>query len=133
MSSPAYYLDLAAKAREQAGSKGTEEARALLSGADALCLAAELMREPGPRQGEQGEAIRALIRDYEARGEAAYTAMYDARDHDVKDFKDDALFYLARATELAQAMELAADAARLRARSDNIMGVYGSQFRGVFR
>lgn len=129
----AYYEDLAAQTREQAKTGTPDEAKRLLLKAQALSHAGDLMRQSGPRDGEQGQAIRELIRDFEARGEAAYTAMYDARDHDVKDFKDDALFYLARAFELAQAMELAADAARLRARSDNIMGVYGSQFRGVFR
>ena len=133
MSVPAYYEDLAVQAREQARTKPPQEAEALLLRAHALCHAAELMREPGPRDGKRAEAILELIRDYEARGEAAYTAMYDARDHDVKDLKDDALFYLARAAELAQALGLAADDARLRARSENIMGVYGSQFRGVFR
>lgn len=50
-----------------------------------------------------------------------------------EDFKDDALFYLARTIEVAEALGLAEDEARLRARVDNIMGVYNSQFRGNWR
>ena len=70
---------------------------------------------------------------WEARAEAAYAAMYDAPDHDQKDLKDDALLYLARAIEIADALGLAADAARLKARESNIMGVWNSQFRPVRR
>ncbi len=73
------------------------------------------------------------MRDFEARAEAAYTAMYDARSHEEKDLKDDACFYLARAAEIADAMGLNEEAVRLRARSDNIAGVYNSQFRYVGR
>lgn len=133
VSVPAYYEDLAAQAREDAKTRPADEAGALLSKAQVLSQAAELMRKPGPRADDQAEGLRELIRDYEARAEAAYSAMYDARSYDVKDFKDDALFYLARAIELAEALEMAQDATRLRARSENISGVYGSQFRGVFR
>lgn len=67
--------------------------------------------------------------DWEARAEAAYAAMYDARDHDAKDLKDDALFALARALEAAEALGLDEDAARLKARQANIMGVWSSQYR----
>jgi hypothetical protein len=74
-----------------------------------------------------------LMADYEARAEAAYTAMYDAPSWDEKDLKDDALFYLARAIEVADALGLEADSERLKARVANIMGVYNSQFRGNFR
>jgi hypothetical protein len=76
---------------------------------------------------------RELMMDYERRAEAAYAAMYDAPDHDQKDLKDDALFYLARAIEAAETLNLAEDAARLKARVDNIMGVYNSQFRYIGR
>ncbi len=69
----------------------------------------------------------------EARGEAAYTAMYDARPHEEKDLKDDALMYLAQAEKIAIALGLTEDAARLKARTANIMGVYNSQFRGMGR
>jgi len=71
--------------------------------------------------------------EYEQKAETAYSAMYDAQPWDEKDLKDDALFYLARAIEVAEALGLADDAARLKARVDNIMGVYNSQFRGNFR
>jgi hypothetical protein len=63
--------------------------------------------------------------EWEARAEVAYTAMYDAPDHDQKDLKDDALFYLARGSH--------ADAAWLKAREANLMGVWNSQFRPVRR
>jgi hypothetical protein len=59
--------------------------------------------------------------------------MYDAQPWDEKDLKDDALFYLARAIDVAKALGLEEDATRLKARVDNIMGVYNSQFRGNFR
>ncbi len=72
-----------------------------------------------------------LMADYEARAESIYAAMYDAEPPDCKDLKDDASFYFARAVEVAEALGRVDDAARLRARSENIHGVYNSQFRGV--
>jgi hypothetical protein len=71
--------------------------------------------------------------EWEARAEAAYAAMYDAPDREQKDLKDDALFCLARAVEIAETLGLAEDAARLKARQTNIMGVWNSQFRPVRR
>jgi len=71
--------------------------------------------------------------EYEQKAETAYSAMYDAQPWDEKDLKDDALFYLARAIEVAEELGLSEDTARLRARVDNVMGVYNSQFRGNFR
>ena len=71
--------------------------------------------------------------EYEAKAESAYSAMYDAPSWDEKDLKDDALLYLARAIEVADALGLETDKARLKARVENIMGVYNSQFRGNFR
>ncbi|MBL6939843.1 MAG: hypothetical protein ISS15_11600 [Alphaproteobacteria bacterium] len=76
---------------------------------------------------------RELMLEYEQRAEHAYAAMYEAPSHGQKDLKDDALFFLARAIEVAGALGFTQDAARLRARSDTIMGVYNSQFRGNFR
>ena len=70
-----------------------------------------------------------LMREYETKAEAAYSAMYDAPSWDEKDLKDDALFYLARAIEVADALGLDEDSARLKGRVDNIMGVWNSQFR----
>jgi hypothetical protein len=74
-----------------------------------------------------------LLFDYERKAETAYSAMYEAESWNQKDLKDDALFYLARAIEVADELGLADDAERLKARVDNIMGVYNSQFRGNFR
>jgi len=74
-----------------------------------------------------------LLAEYEQKAETAYAQMYDAQPWDEKDLKDDALFYLARAIEVADALGLEQDAARLKARVDNIMGVYDSQLRGNFR
>ena len=51
--------------------------------------------------------------DYEARAEAAYTAMYDAAPHNVKDCYDDACLYLAHAIEIATGLGLIAEAERL--------------------
>ena len=74
-----------------------------------------------------------LMADYERRAETAYSQMYDAELWNEKDLKDDALFFLARAIEVAEALGLEDDTARLKARVDNILGVYSSQFRGNFR
>lgn len=82
---------------------------------------------------DRAEPTLELMRNYEQKAEAAYAAMYDAPSWDEKDLKDDALFFLARAIEVADALGLADDAARLKARVENIMGVYNSQFRGNFR
>lgn len=82
---------------------------------------------------DRPEPTRELMAEYESKAEAAYSAMYDAPAWDEKDLKDDALFYLARAIEVAEQLGLADDAERLNARVANIMGVYGSQFRGNFR
>jgi hypothetical protein len=79
------------------------------------------------------EPTSALMAEWEARAEAAYAALYDAPDYDQKDLKDDALLYLAHAIRIAEALALQADLARLRARVDNIMGVWSSQFRPARR
>ena len=71
--------------------------------------------------------------EWEARAEAAYSAMYDAQDHDQKDLKDDALLYLAHAVRAAEALGLDDEVARLKARQSKIMSVWDSQFRPVFR
>ena len=76
---------------------------------------------------------RELMLEYEQKAETAYRAMYEAESWNQKDLKDDASFYLARALEVAQALGLAKDADRLRARGENILGVWNSQFRGNFR
>jgi len=71
--------------------------------------------------------------EYEQKAESAYREMYDAQPWNEKDLKDDALFFLARAIEAAEALGLNEDAARLKVRVGNIMGVYDSQFRGKWR
>jgi len=76
---------------------------------------------------------RQQIADYEQRAEAAYAAMYEAADHNQKDLKDDALFYLARATEIAEGLGLKEDVERLTKRAANITGVYNGQFRYIGR
>ncbi len=73
------------------------------------------------------------VAEWEVRAETAYAAMYDAPDYDQKDLKDDALLYLARAIEIAEALGLQDDVVRLKAREANIMGVWNSQFRPVRR
>jgi hypothetical protein len=72
------------------------------------------------------EGMQAL----EARAEAAYAAMYDARPSSVaKDFKDDACGLLYQAIRMAEALGLAEDAARLNARVAHIRAVWNCQFR----
>jgi hypothetical protein len=71
--------------------------------------------------------------EWEEKAEAAYAAMYEAESWNQKDLKDDASFYLARALEIAVALRLEDDAQRIRERSENILGVWNSQFRGNFR
>ena len=70
------------------------------------------------------------VRELEARAEAAYAAMHDARLPGVaKDFRDDAYGFLHRAARMAEALGLAEDAARLEARIDHIRAVWNDQFR----
>jgi len=76
---------------------------------------------------------RELMLEHEQSAETAYSAMYDAQPWDEKDLKDEALVYLMRAIEVAEALGLNGDVRRLKARVDKIMGVYNSQFRGNFR
>ena len=82
---------------------------------------------------EPSPPTRDLMQDYEQKAESAYAAMYNAPSWDEKDLMDDALYYLSRAIDVADALSLSEDAARLRARVENIVGVYNSQFRGNFR
>ena len=76
---------------------------------------------------------REAMLEWERKAEAAYAAMYEAESWNQKDLKDDASFYLARALEIAEQLGLDEDADRLRARGENIRGVWNSQFRGNFR
>jgi hypothetical protein len=70
---------------------------------------------------------------YEDRAEAAYTAMYDAAPHNVKDFYEDACLYLVHAIEIATQLGLADEVERLKRRTEAIDAVYNHQFRYVGR
>ena len=71
--------------------------------------------------------------DCEARAEAAYTAMYDAAPHNVKDHYEDSCLYLAQAIQIAERLGLADAQERLRKRREDIDAVYNHQFRYVGR
>lgn len=72
---------------------------------------------------------RKEIAQFEALAEAAYGAMYDAKDHNVKDCYEDASYNLSRAVDVARAHGLAEEVERLSKRIDHIAAVYNSQFR----
>lgn len=69
----------------------------------------------------------------EALAEAAYDAMYDARDRAAKDCYEDASLYLHQALQLAEKANLRDTAERLKARAGHIRDVYNRQFRYVGR
>jgi hypothetical protein len=67
---------------------------------------------------------------YEQLCDAAYEAMYDARDrYAVKPHFEDACHYFSQAIAVAEQMGLAAEATRLAERRDHIQTVYNHQFR----
>lgn len=66
---------------------------------------------------------------FEAMAEEAYTKMYDARDHNVKECVEDALYNLARALDIAEMRGLSDDVQRIKKRRDHIRAVFDSQFR----
>jgi hypothetical protein len=70
---------------------------------------------------------------HEAQAERALAQMYDAGPRDQKDLRDDVTFHLARAIEAAEALGLAAEAARLHARRREVIDTFDSQFRGAWR
>jgi hypothetical protein len=76
---------------------------------------------------------KAAMEAFEVRAEAAYAAMYDAAPHNVKDYYDDTCLYFAEAIQIADALGLSVEAARLRARTNHIEAVYNHQFRYVGR
>jgi hypothetical protein len=69
------------------------------------------------------------IAQFEALAEAAYSAMYEARPHNVKDCYEDAGAHFQRAIDIAKAKGLADAAERLTRRRDHVAAVYNSQFR----
>ncbi len=66
---------------------------------------------------------------FEALAEEAYTRMYDARDYNVKECVEDALYNLARALDIAEMRGMTDDVARLKKRREHIRAVFDSQFR----
>ena len=83
--------------------------------------------------GERRVNTKAELADYEARAEAAYTAMYDAALHNVKDCYEDACLSLAQAIQIATSLQLTEDVVRLQNRGQEIDAVYNHQFRHVGR
>ena len=75
-------------------------------------------------------AERDTIAEFERMAESSYSAMYEARPHNVKDHYDDAQLYLSRAIEAAQQAGLVDEVGRLVRRRDHVESVYNSQFRG---
>ena len=73
------------------------------------------------------------MKQYEARAEAAYEAMYDAAPHSVKDCFEDSCLCLNQAIKIAGSLGLSDEEARLAARSRHIDAVYNSQFRYIGR
>ncbi len=66
---------------------------------------------------------------FEALAEEAFTRLYDARDRNVKECIEDALYNLGRAVDIAQMRGLKEDVARLKKREAHIKSVYESRFR----
>jgi hypothetical protein len=107
--------------------------RALLERTIELVRLGAIRLSVGPL--DPASEVEALILDMknkEKRAEAAYDAMYEASPRAAKDCCDDARGFLAEAIELAKRAGLADEAARLTARRDHIVGVYNSQFRGIW-
>ena len=76
-------------------------------------------------------AERDTIAEFERMAESSYSAMYEARPHNVKDHYEDAQLYFSRAIEAAQQAGLVDEVGRLVRRRDHVESVYNSQFRGV--
>ncbi len=74
---------------------------------------------------------KAEMADYEARAEPAYTAMYDAAPHNVKDYYEDACLRLAHAIQIAAGLGLTDEVERLKKRGEQVDAVYNHQFRYV--
>ena len=74
---------------------------------------------------------RKTLGELERMAEGSYSAMYEARPHNVKDHHEDAQLYFSRAIEAAQQAGLFDEVARLVCRREHVESVYNSQFRGV--
>ena len=69
------------------------------------------------------------IAKFEQLAEDAYSKMYDAPRHSVRDCYEDAMEYLADAIKLAEQKHLIEACERLKARKQHIYDVYTHQFR----
>jgi hypothetical protein len=74
---------------------------------------------------------RDTIAELERMAEASYSAMYEARPHNVKDHFDDAYGYFSQAIEVAKEAGLVPEVDRLTKRRDHVFNVYNHQFRNV--
>lgn len=86
--------------------------------------------EPGEAQGDArqgGMSQESDLAKFTRLAEEAYGRMYDS--NYPKDDRDDALYYLGMAIDLAQALNLKEQEAALRARYEHISAVFNSQFR----
>ena len=75
------------------------------------------------------KAARVEMYENEDKAEAAYSAMYDAPSHGVKDYHDDAQMYFNLAIKAARRARLHSQAKRLTLRSEQVQAVFNSQFR----
>jgi hypothetical protein len=97
---------------------------------------AEIVQTAPPMEAEMGIGQwwrglwsgRAELGEWEARAEAAYSEMYDARRP--KDAYEDASHYFHKAIEAARRLRLKAEVQRLTERAAHVRAVYNSQFRG---
>ncbi len=75
------------------------------------------------------QPARVEVARLEQKAEQAYSAMYDALPHNVRDCHDDAQMYLSQAAKLAKRSRMARTARRLEQRGEHIRNVYDHQFR----
>jgi hypothetical protein len=93
-------------------------------------LRAKTRRAAGMRlSNEEGITARVDMVRLEALGEAAFSAMYDSRQHGARDCFEDARYHFERAIEAARRAGLHEEAARLKRRRDHVARVYNHQFR----
>ncbi|MGH6872741.1 MAG: hypothetical protein ACREHE_14665 [Rhizomicrobium sp.] len=65
----------------------------------------------------------------EALAEKAWSQMYEAAPHNVKDYYEDASLYIAQALQIARKLGLKDESVRLAARGAHYDAVFNSQFR----
>jgi hypothetical protein len=64
------------------------------------------------------------LEHYKERAEWCYGQMYDCARHNLKDFKDDALYNLARASEAAQELGRHSELKEIEKKGEHISAVY---------